>query len=250
MLDSAAYLLNVQTAFGEPVSGAWPRMTDGAGQPMPWIRQGKSVFQSYLINAHLVSGTRLAVGFLISIVLGSVIGVLMWRWSELDQLLGPLFLGMQTLPSVCWVPLAVICFGLNETAVLFVLVMGSFFAIAIALRDGMRTIPPLYHRAGQMMGARGWKLYWYVLLPASMPAMASSLRQGFSFAWRSLMGAELILAVQYHGLGFLLELGRTNSDPSQVVAVMLMMVLIGMAMDRLVFARLQQRVQQRFGLAA
>src|SRR5688500_6372832 len=154
MLDSAAYLLNIQTAFGEPINSTWPRMTDGGGQPMPWVRAGKSVFQSHLINAHLVSGTRLAIGFLISIVLGSLIGVLMWRWSELDQLLGPLFLGMQTLPSVCWVPLAVICFGLNETAVLFVLVMGSFFAIAIALRDGMRTIPPLYHRAGLMMGAR------------------------------------------------------------------------------------------------
>jgi NitT/TauT family transport system permease protein len=250
MLDSTLLLLNVQTGIGERLGPHWPHMlNDWTSEPMPWMRPGASVWNGLLVSAPLVSGVRLLAGFVLSIILGSIIGVLMWRWSELDQLLGPLFLGMQTLPSVCWVPLAIISFGINETSVLFVLVMGSFFAIAIALRDGLRTIPPLYQRAGQMLGAKGWKLYWYVLLPASMPAMASSLRQGFSFAWRSLMGAELILIVSRHGLGYLLELGRVNSDTSQVVMVMLIMVMIGMAMDRFVFARLQERVQQRFGLA-
>src|SRR6185295_3592340 len=117
---------------------------------------------------------------------------LIWRIAVVDRFLGPLFLGFQTLPSVCWVPLAVGLFSFSEAGVIFVLMMGSFFAIAIALRDGLRTIPPLYQRAGLMLGARGWRLYRYVLLPASMPALASSLRQGFSFAWRSLMGAEFV----------------------------------------------------------
>src|SRR5207237_6425242 len=117
----------------------------------------------------------------------------------------PLFLGLQTLPSVCWVPLAIVWYGINEQAVLYVLVMGSFFAIALSLRDGLRTIPPLYPRAGLMLGARGWKLYRYVLLPASLPALAGSLRTGFSFAWRSLMGAESIFFVERRGLGFLRE---------------------------------------------
>jgi NitT/TauT family transport system permease protein len=167
----------------------------------------------------------------------------------MDKLLGPLFLGLQTLPSVCWVPVAVLVFGLEERGVMFVLVMGSFFAIAIALRDGLRTIPPLYQRAGLMLGARGWRLYRYVLLPASLPAMASSLRQGFSFAWRSLMGAELIFATRSEGLGRLLQLAReVHGDVARVLAVMLVMVLIGMAADRLVFAPLQTRVQRRFGL--
>ena len=203
-----------------------------------------------LLQAPLISLLRLAVGFTISIFLGGALGLAMWRWDALDRFFGPLFLGLQTLPSVCWVPLAVLLLGLNESGVLFVLVMGSFFAIAISLRDGLRTIPPIYQRAGLMMGAHGWRLYRYVLLPASLPALVGSLRQGFSFAWRSLMGAELVLiAVNSHGLGFFLHVGRDFNDPSLVVAIMILMVLIGMAADRWFFARLQAHVQARFGLA-
>jgi NitT/TauT family transport system permease protein len=247
VLDATLSLLNIRTAFGDAVGPGWPR------PPAATARPGSvdaNSFDSPLVHAILVSAARLLAGFCFSILLGVVLGLAMWRWEELDRFLGPLFLGMQTLPSVCWVPLAVLTFGLNERGILFVLVMGSFFAIAIALRDGLRTIPPLYQRAGLMMGARGWKLYRYVLLPASLPAMTSSLRQGFSFAWRSLMGAELIFAVERHGLGFLLETGRNFSDVAQVVAVLIIMVLIGMAADRWGFAKLQQRVQTRFGLAA
>src|SRR5204862_1321305 len=116
--------------------------------------------------------------------------------------------------------------GMNEKGVLFVLVMGSVFGIAASMRDGLRIIPPVYRSAGQMLGARGWRLYRYVLLPASLPALASSLRQGFSFAWRSLRGAELIFAVQKHGLGFLLAAGREFGDVAQVVAVMAVMVAL------------------------
>jgi NitT/TauT family transport system permease protein len=126
--------------------------------------------------------------------------------------------------------------------------MGSFFAIAISLRDGLGTIPPLYRRAGLMLGATGWKLYRYVLLPASLPALASSLRQGFSFAWRSLMGAELLFAIENHGVGFLLAIGRDMNDVAQVVAVMIVMVIIGMVADRFAFARLERAVHHRFGL--
>jgi NitT/TauT family transport system permease protein len=245
VLDSLFNLVGVRTGFGEPLGPNWPRLPEPAqrrAEP-PWYR-------SQLVQALAVSGTRLLVGFGISIVLGVVLGAFMWRWGELDRFLGPLFLGLQTLPSVCWAPLAVLTFGLNEVGVLFVVVMGSFFAIAIAFRDGLRTIPPLYQRAGLMMGASGWKLYRYVLLPASLPAMTMSLRQGFSFAWRSLMGAELVIVVQNHGLGFLLEAGRTFADVAQVVAVMIAMIVIGMLADRWVFAKLQERVQARFGLAA
>jgi NitT/TauT family transport system permease protein len=202
-----------------------------------------------LVEAVAVSIARLAVGFVISIVLGAMLGLLMWRNRTLDEFLGPLFLGLQTLPSVCWVPLAILMLGLNEKGVLFVVVMGSFFAIAIALRDGLRTIPPIYQRAGAMLGTRGWKMYRYVLLPASLPALASSLRQGFSFAWRSLMGAELIFAVQRHGLGFLLQTGRDFADVAQVVAVMAIMVIIGMMADRLFFGVLEKSIHRRFGLA-
>ena len=206
-------------------------------------------YNSPLVEAVIVSLVRLAIGFLLSIAIGLVVGVLAWRFEEVDKFIGPLLLGVQTLPSVCWVPLAVLVFGINEKAVMFVLAMGSFSAVAIALRDGLRAIPPLYQQAGRMMGARRLSLYWYVLLPASLPALATSLRQGFSFAWRSLMGAELILVVHFGGIGHLLAVGRDLNAVNQVIAVLLVMILIGILADKWVFAKLQQRISRRFGLA-
>lgn len=244
VLDATLFMLNIRTGFGEPVGPdwPWPKSAPSARPLEPWYR-------GPLIEALGISMLRLAAGFSVSIALGTALGLAMWRSKELDQFFGPLCLGLQTLPSVCWVPLAVLTLGLNESGILFVIVMGSFAAVAIGLRDGLKTIPPLFQRAGLMLGARGWKLYRYVLLPASMPAMTSSLRQGFAFAWRSLLGAELILAVQHHGIGFLLEIGRNISDVAQIVAVLIIMVIVGMAVDRWVFAKLQKRVHARFGLA-
>src|SRR4051812_11267715 len=173
VLDSTLSMLNVRTAFGEPLGPGWPRPHSA---PPPWAQA--PWYRGQLIEALGVSAVRLTAGFGISILFGTLLGLAMWRWRELDQLLGPLFLGLQTLPSVCWVPLAVLTLGLNEKGILFVIVAGSVFAIAIALRDGLRIIPPVYQRAGAMLGTTGWKMYRYVLLPASLPALASSLRQG------------------------------------------------------------------------
>jgi NitT/TauT family transport system permease protein len=204
----------------------------------------------YALQAAIViSFTRLVTGFALSTALGMVVGVALWRWRALDRMFGGFFLGLQTLPSVCWVPLSVLVFGFNETGILFVLVMGSAFAMAIGFRDGLRTIPPVYEKAGMMMGARGFTLYWNVLLPASMPAFASSLRQGFSFAWRSLMGAELIFMVRGQGIGYLLHQGREFSDIAQVIATMVVMIGFGMIFDRAAFAPLERRVHARFGLS-
>jgi NitT/TauT family transport system permease protein len=204
--------------------------------------------QHALVGALVVSGMRLLTGFLLSIVIGLSMGIALWRWRLLDRALGGVFLGLQTLPSVCWVPLAVLTLGLNETGILFVLLMGSAFAMTIAFRDGLRVIPPIYEKAGLMMGARGWTLYRHVVVPASMPALASTLRQGFSFAWRSLMGAELLFMVQAKGVGYLLYQGREFSDVAQVVAVMIVMVGVGTIVDRAAFGPLERRVRARFGL--
>lgn len=195
-----------------------------------------------------VSVIRLMMGFTVALGLGAPLGLLLWRSKLIDNAFGPFFLGIQTLPSVCWIPLAVLTFGINQKAVLFVTVMGSAFAIALSLRDGLRTVPPIYHRAGLMLGARGWRFYVYILLPASLPAFVSSLRQGFSFAWRSLMGGELVLIINPHGLGVLLDHGRNFSDVAQVIGVMIVMILLGMVVDRAILARFEHRIHQRFGL--
>jgi NitT/TauT family transport system permease protein len=247
VIDATAAMLNIPLALGDSLHKGWPKLKE-EGDARPASALGKRVMTSPLVIANLVSATRLSGGFVISIALGGVLGLLMWRWNELNRFLGALFLGLQTLPSVCWVPLGILVFGINELSILFVLVMGSCFAMAISLRDGLKMIPPLYERAGLMLGARGWKLYRYVLIPASLPAFTASLRQGFSFAWRSLLGAELILSAEQHGLGFLLDTGRQKGIDS-VLAVMVMMILIGILADRLVFGKLQAAVHRRFGLA-
>ena len=262
VLDAALDLMNIHVGFGQPLGPGWPRIEGenviGRISLSPrlvprdwphWLRVAYGYLLSTdLVSSAFVSGTRLIIGFVFSILIGSLLGAAMWRLNWLDDFLGPLFLGLQTLPSVCWVPLAVIVFGLRDTSLLFVLLMGSIFSVAIAFRDGLRIIPPLYQRAGRMLGADGWRLYRYVLLPAALPALASSLRQGFSFAWRSLMGAEMILHADHNGLGWLLEIGRDNNSIAQVVAVMAVMVMIGMAADRLAFARLERMISARFGL--
>jgi NitT/TauT family transport system permease protein len=247
VLDSMLGMLGIDTGFGEKLHKGWPEPVEVPEHEPPLASR---IVHSRLISADFVSAWRLIVGFSLSIILGTMLGGLMWRWTPFDEFFRPLCLGLQTLPSVCWVPLAVLVFGLNEIGILFVLVMGSAFGMAVSMRDGLKAIPPLYRTAGLMMGARKWRLYRYVLFPAGLPALASSLRQGFSFAWRSLMGAELILVADHQGLGFLLKTGQDNSEISQVVAVMIVMVIIGMLADRLAFAPLERRVHVRFGLAA
>lgn len=246
VLDSICDMLGFQTGFSEPLHPGWPRPSEVEPPEHSALHR---LLHSPLVDADVVSAIRLFVGFTVSVMLGAILGTAMWRWRTLNDFLGPLFLGMQTLPSVCWVPLAILLFGLNEKGILFVLVMGSAFGISISMRDGMATIPPLYHRAGLMLGARGWRLYRYVMLPASLPALSSSLRTGFSFAWRSLMGAELILIATHHGLGFLLQSAEDTSDVAQVVAVMIVMVTIGMLADRFCFGPLEKKIHHRFGFA-
>jgi NitT/TauT family transport system permease protein len=246
IIDALFELIGMKTGFGAALSAHWPAAGPADGRRDVAFT---GVWNIPLIQGLAITGVRLIIGFLVSIVMGLLLGILMWRLKFINGLFGPLFLGLQTLPSVCWVPLAVIIFGLQETGVLFVLVMGSCFAIAIGVRDGLRVIPPVYQKAGQMLGARGWRMYRYVLLPAGLPAMASSLRQGFSFAWRSLMGAELMfMAVRNHGLGYLLDFARSFGDVAQVLAIMILMITIAMLVDRVVFARLERKIHKRFGL--
>lgn len=239
VLDATLDMLGVHTQFGDALRPGWPWPTSPRERPPSAV----------LPTAILVSCVRLVIGFAISLLLGAAIGMLMWRYRTVDDALGPVFLGLQTLPSVCWVPLAILSLGFSESSIVFVMIMGSFFSIAVALRDGLRQIPPIYTRAALMLGARRWRLYRYVLLPAGLPAAAGSLRQGFSFAWRSLMGAELLLMLSNRGLGFWLSAGREFADVAQVVAVMLIMVLIGTLADRLVFTKIEKSVRRRFGLA-
>ena len=189
---------------------------------------------------------RILVGFGISAVAGILLGLAIGRIKLLDETIGSVVLGLQALPSICWLPLALLWFGLSETAILFVVIMGALLAITTATEAGVKNTSPLYLRAARNLGARGWKMYALVVFPAALPSIITGMKLGWSFAWRSLMAAELLYVSL--GLGQLLMMGRDLNDMNQVVAVMLVIIVIGLVVDRLVFAPIESRVRERWGL--
>lgn len=188
---------------------------------------------------------RLALGYLASLLIGAPLGVLTGRSRVADDLLGTPILGLQSLPSICWLPVALLWFGLSEAAILFVVVMGSSLAIALASRSGVRALDPLWIRAARTLGARGVSVYTTVLVPASLPALLSGARLGWTFAWRSLMAAELIYASG--GLGQMLHAGQDLNDAPRVFGVMLVILALGLAAEKLLFEPLERQVNMRFG---
>jgi NitT/TauT family transport system permease protein len=189
---------------------------------------------------------RILIGYSISLALGVLLGLCISHSRILEDTLGSLVLGLQTLPSICWLPLALLWFGLNEFAIIFVVIMGAVLSITIATENGIRNAPPLLLRAGRNMGARGPRLLFEVIVPAALPSMVSGMKQGWSFAWRSLMAGELLYGSV--GLGNLLTVGRELNDMSQVLAVMTVIIGIGLFADYFVFARIEQEMRRRWGL--
>ena len=189
---------------------------------------------------------RLLVGYGISAICGITLGMLMGRLGWLRSAVGPMVVGLQALPSICWLPLALLWFGLSQKAIVFVVVMGSMLSIAIATEGAVRAVPPLYIRAAKTLGARRLRLYTRVILPASLPAIVTGLKLGWTFAWRSLMAGELLYVSG--GLGQLLTLGRELNDMARVVAIMVIIVILGLLFERLLFGSLERHVRQRWGM--
>ena len=193
-----------------------------------------------------VSMKRMLLGYSLSVILGMILGLGVASNKFLEETMGGLLVSLQSLPSICWLPLAVLWFGLTEKAILFVVVMGSLLSVTIAMETGRQQMPKIYGMAGRNLGARGFQLFWHVLLPASLPYIVSGLKQGWAFAWRSLISGEMIFVSL--GLGQLLMMGRDLNDMSQVIAVMILIVAIGYIVDGLVFKTIERRLQQKWGL--
>lgn len=190
---------------------------------------------------------RVIIGYAISVVVGIALGMLL-KWSKfLDDTMGRVVLSFQSLPSLCWLPMAVLWFGLSEKAIIFVAVMGSVLSITQNTKAGFDNVPRILSMAGRNLGAKGWPLFRYVLLPASMPYLLDGLRQGWAFAWRSLIAGEMIFVTV--GLGQLLMVGRDLNDVNQVFAVMVIIALLGYIVDGLVFRRIELSVRQRWGMS-
>ena len=213
-----------------------------------WDALQRNIENGRVWEAMRGSMRRLAIGFTLAFIIGMTIGIACGTMKWLDETLGSLVLGMQSLPSITWLPLAVLWFGLTERAIIFVVLMGSIFAIAISARDGVRNIPVLQRRAAQVFGASRLQTVRYVTLPGMLPSMAQGLKLGWSFSWRSLMAGELLFVSA--GLGHLLQVGRDLNDMPLVLAVMAVIVAIGLAFDRLLFGPAESWVRQRWGLTA
>jgi NitT/TauT family transport system permease protein len=194
-----------------------------------------------------VSMRRMLIGYGISVVLGVILGLGLASNKFLEETLGGLLVSLQSLPSICWLPIAVLWFGLTEKAILFVVVMGSLLSVTISIETGRKQLPRIYSMAGRNLGARGVQLFLYVTLPASLPYIVTGLKQGWAFAWRSLISGEMIFVSL--GLGQLLMMGRDLNDMSQVVAVMVLIIALGYIVDGVVFRTIEKCLQERWGLA-
>src|SRR5260221_4855942 len=207
-----------------------------------------ALWDGSVLDAVEVTMRRLLIGYAIGILLGLPLGLLSSRYQFFEDTVGVLALGLQTLPSVCWIPLALLWFGQSEGAMLFVVVMGTAWSVVIATDTGVRTLPPIFARAARTMGSGPFHRWIHVILPASLPYLISGMKQGWAFAWRSLMAAEIYVTILTgFGLGHLLHYGRELNAMDQVIGIMLVIVVIGLLADKILFSPWERFLHRRWG---
>ncbi len=203
-----------------------------------------------LLQAIFVTMQRLVVGYLLAVLLGLPLGCLCSRFRTLSNTAGLLALAAQALPSVCWVPFALLAFGQSEAAMLFVVIMGSVGSITLAAESSFRNVPTALIEVARSMGSRRFHTVIFVLFPAALPQLFSGMKQGWAFAWRSLMAAEIYVTVMSGlGLGQLLHYGRELHAMDQVLGVMFVILSIGLALDRLIFVPIENHLRLQRGIA-
>ncbi|MBI5416891.1 ABC transporter permease [Candidatus Poribacteria bacterium] len=199
----------------------------------------------YIIAA-LASIKRAMIGFIIAVLIGIPLGIITGKFKVLEDTLGAMLMGLQSLPSIAWLPLAMLWFGINEKAVIFVVVFGAVFSVSIATIQGIKNVYPLYIKAAKTMGAKEWVLFFDVIIPAAVPSIITGMKLSWSFAWRALLAGELLSTGA--GLGQVLMMGRELSDMAQVMAVMIITAFIGYLVDHLIFQNLEKNIRRKWGL--
>jgi NitT/TauT family transport system permease protein len=246
-------------------AAAWPKLLAvalfiGAWQVLVWtgwkretiIPSPFTVFDRLIVErgalaeAARVTLRRAAVGFAIATLIGGMVGIACARVRILRAAIGSMITGLQTMPSVAWVPLAIVIFKLGEGAIMFVVVLGAAPSIANGIIDGVDHVPPILLRAGRVLGAKGFTALRHVVIPAALPSVVSGLKQGWSFAWRSLMAGELITS--FGGIGQVLQTRRDLADYTGVYEAMIVIFVIGIVIDALVFGTAVRAIRTRYGL--
>ncbi len=210
-------------------------------------RLGELIADGTVAGALATTAERAAYGFTMALVIGIVVGGLVSSSRIVRSAVGSLITGLQTMPSIAWFPLAILLFGLSERAITFVVVLGAAPSIANGLITGVDHVPPVLLRAGRMMGATGFAKFRHVVLPASMPSFVGGLKQGWAFAWRSLMAGELIVVLGA-SVGFLLQQYRNLADAAGLIAMMIVILVVGIVVDAVLFGSLDRWVRRRHGL--
>jgi NitT/TauT family transport system permease protein len=205
-----------------------------------------------ILDFTLIEGTaltlwRLFIGFMTSITLGMGIGLLMIRFPQFGKTMSSFAVGLQSFPSIAWIPFAILLIGFNDFGILFVVIMSSIFSVMLSTYTGIRNVPPIFLRAAKNMGANGFSLFRHVLIPAATPSLINGMRQAWSFAWHALIGAEMLITTLV-GLGYILSVGREFSNMSQIIATMIVIFAIGLIFDRIVFIKIEEKVRDRWGL--
>jgi len=218
--------------------------------PSPWavLNDLVSGLREDYLGALGASLLRLSYGFGLAMVMGSALGVALALSRTAEWLLGPLVLGVQCLPSICWLPVAILTFGLSEKAILFVVLMGSVGSITMAVRDGLKQVPTTWLRVADTFGAGRLQRLFQVQIPSAVPGFITGLKQGWSFAWRSLLAGEMLYRIV--GVGGLLTEARDLAEYPKMFAVMLLIVGISVLVDQILFGVLERRVRARWGIAA
>lgn len=234
-------------ALWQAASGRWsPMLLPSPLSVAEYLRS--ALLDGSLVEAAMVTLRRLLTGYAIGVLIGLPLGLLTSTSRFFEDTIGSMALGLQTLPSVCWIPLALLWFGQTEGAVLFVVIMGTVWSVVIATDTGARAIPPVYARAARTMGSESFHQWTRVILPASLPFLVSGMKQGWAFAWRSLMAAEIYVTILTgFGLGHLLHYGRELSAMDQVIGIMLVIVVVGLLADKVLFAPWERFLHRRWG---
>lgn len=236
---TAVVLLKLQPNYMLPSPlDVWNTFVDLLSRGAVWEAVSKSLQRAFI-------------GFAISVVLGTLLGLALAQFSLFKRAFGPLITGLQILPSIAWVPAAILWFDISTEAMLFVVILGATPSIANGLASGIAQMPSIYPRVGKMLGASGFDSIRFVILPAALPGYLAGLRQGWAFAWRSLMAAELIAYAPALGIGLgqLLQQGRELSDMSIVMTTIIMILFVGILVELCIFAPLERYVLKQRGLA-
>ncbi|BCL26862.1 ABC transporter permease [Streptomyces aurantiacus] len=231
----------------------WAKVTDSYKLPAPsavWDEVQEAWLEGTLLEYIWTSVSRGLLGFLMALVIGTPLGLLVARVKFVRAAIGPILSGLQSLPSVAWVPPAVLWLGLNDSMMYAVILLGAVPSIANGLVSGVDQVPPLYLRAGRTMGATGLRGTWHIVVPAALPGYLAGLKQGWAFSWRSLMAAEIIASSPDLGVGLgqLLENGRTANSMPMVFLAILLILIVGIAIDLLIFSPLERWVLRSRGL--